>query len=355
MLLFLFFLLHLLLLFLAPHLIPYLGFFPYADEITKFNLPQFLHPLANFDGIHYLLIATRGYAHYEQAFFPLYPFLIRLFSFLNPFLVALLLSSLSFFIASRFFPFSRRAFLFFLAFPASFFFLTVYTESLFFLLFSLTLYFLDKRRYFLVFIFSLLASFTRLIGLFLFIPILFHFLQKRPLRPAALITLAPFLGLGLYCLYLFHTTGDPLFFFHSQPAFGANRSTSLILFPQVIFRYLKIIFLAAPDFKYFIAVFELLTFLFFFTVLSLDLKKHLSSRNFLSPSFSLLLFSFAVLLLPTLTGTFSSLPRYVLFCPSVFIYLANLPRKAIQNLILLVFSLLHLLAFSFFIQGYFIS
>src|SRR3989344_1707248 len=85
--------------YLSPFFIPYLGFFPYKEVAAQYNLPHFLTALANFDGAHYLLIAKNGYAQYQQAFFPLYPLLIRWLSplFLNNHLVTgLLISNLSF-------------------------------------------------------------------------------------------------------------------------------------------------------------------------------------------------------------------------------------------------------------------
>src|SRR3989344_1173973 len=80
--------------YLAPFFIPYLGFFPYKELALNYNLPEFLTALANFDGAHYLLIAQ-----YQQAFFPLYPLLIRWLSpifFNNHLLTALIISNISF-------------------------------------------------------------------------------------------------------------------------------------------------------------------------------------------------------------------------------------------------------------------
>lgn len=39
--------------------------------------PKWLWSRANFDGIHYLDIAQKGYGIYQQAFFPFYPQLVR--------------------------------------------------------------------------------------------------------------------------------------------------------------------------------------------------------------------------------------------------------------------------------------
>ena len=66
---------------LSQKVIPYLGFFPYKDRLPGYNLPSWLSSLANFDGIYYISIARHGYSQYEQAFFPLYPMLIK---FLTP-------------------------------------------------------------------------------------------------------------------------------------------------------------------------------------------------------------------------------------------------------------------------------
>src|SRR5690348_10341037 len=81
--------------------------FPFKWHITAaFYTPQFLLPLANFDGVHYLTIARYGYHMYEQAFFPLYPLLILLFFKLFPlryFFWGFWISNVSFFIGLVFF------------------------------------------------------------------------------------------------------------------------------------------------------------------------------------------------------------------------------------------------------------
>src|SRR3989338_9815017 len=98
--------------YLSQFFIPYLGFFPYKEIAENYNLPKFLTAFANFDRAHYLLIAKNGYAQYQQAFFPLYPLLIRWLSslFLNNHLVTgLLISNLSFLVGL--FIFSKYLFL----------------------------------------------------------------------------------------------------------------------------------------------------------------------------------------------------------------------------------------------------
>ena len=344
--------------YLAPFFISYLGFFPYKELLADFNLPHWLNSLANFDGIHYLLIARQGYSQWEQAFFPLYPLLIKLLTFVvnNGLIVSLLISNIAFliglFILSRLID-KKHAFwflVFILVFPTSFFFGAVYTEGLFFLLFVSTLYFLKKQKYLLTSLVVTLASLTKLIGVFLIIPIFFHWIKKR--KSFATIA-APLVGLGIYCIYLFKTTGDPFFFLTSQPIFGANRSTSLIFLPQVVWRYIKIFITAAHNFQYFISLLEFSIFMLVFVILAFDLLKNFKIRNV--ERLSLNLFSFANLILPTLTGTSSSVPRYALFSLSFFLYLAEIRNKWAKMIIALVFLILHVVLLGFFSQGYFIS
>ncbi len=374
---------------LLPHFIPYLGFFPYGQILTQFQLPYFVSSLANFDGVHYILIARNGYVQYEQAFFPFYPLLIRLISPLlgkNHLLTGLLISILFFFAAlmilSRYFRliglkspslkysiFNEKlkvqipnyifwTIIFLLIFPGSFFFSAVYTEGLFLFLMITTLYFLEKKQYQLAIVFGFLSSLTRITGLLLTIPIALKLInevkKKHIINCRLLITFfSPLLGLSTYCLYLWRTTGDPLYFFHSLPAFGAQRSTTFIVLPQVYYRYLKIILTATPNFQYFISCLEVIIFSLVFFVLLKDLFS-LLKKNY-SPLLGLNLFSLANILLPTFTGSFSSIPRYSLMSLSFFIALARLKNSAVKIALALIFGIVNLILLGFFIQGYFVS
>ncbi|MBI5127220.1 hypothetical protein HZA76_02070 [Candidatus Roizmanbacteria bacterium] len=361
-------------LFLAPKVIPYLGFFPYGRELYDFGLPHLSSALANFDGIHYLLIAHRGnYVTWEQAYFPLYPLLMRFLTpvfFNNELITGMIISSVSFFIGLMIFlKLFRSKFwllIFLLVFPTSFFFSAIYTEGLFFLLLTLTLFFLKKENYQVVILLAILSALTKLVGVFLIIPIIFHLVGKPQFRRELkwknlILVLSPFIGLGIYCLYLIKTTGNPLMFITSQPVFGANRSTNLIFLPQVIWRYLKIFITASHTWQYYVSIFEFLVFGFVLTILIIDLFKHLKfTENFKLKienydRLGLNIFSFANILLPTLTGTLSSVPRYALFSLSLFIFLSEIRNKWIKIVIAVVFLAFHIFALGFFGQGYFIS
>lgn len=394
-------------------IIPYLGFFPYKEIFLDYKLPNFITNFANFDGAQYLIIIREGYNQFTQAYFPLYPLLVKFISpvFLNNHLLTgLLLSNLCILIGLLFFwkYLTLRArkispiqiIIFLLLFPTSFFFGALYTEGLFFLLMVLVLWGLQNKKYRLVAIAGFLAALTRFVGVFLIIPIGFHFLRLHTPVPSPssaqlsfgraqqegkkkniqlilnlkfkisnflrLLTtnyylLTPILGLLTYMAYLWKTTGDPLFFFNTQPVFGANRSTQLIFLPQVYYRYFKIFLTAAPDFQYFISMFEFIIFSFCLIILVISLVD--SWRKFKGKSFclwlstenGLLLFSFINLLLPTFTGTFSSIPRYALMSLSVFIYLGRIKRGWIKIIIGCIFGILHILCLGFFIQGYFVG
>lgn len=386
----------------AQQIIPYLGFFPYTNILELTGLPRFLYSFANFDGVHYMVIASQGYQQHEQAFFPLYPILVNLASHLftgvnsKYFFGGLLVSQVCFVGAcllfmrflKQYLPDLHKAWwvlVFLLAYPTSFYFGIVYTESLFFLLFAAALVFLQKKQYGPLIIVVYLAALTRLIGLFLIIPIgtmifveIFHDMygKKKELSVNALwlallrtvktiattpilllAVLAPVLGFGTYSLYLWVTYGDPLLFFNVQPVFGANRSTELIILPQVLYRYIKIFITAAWNYQYFVAVLEFSMYLMVMSFLLWD-AWHIWKNKWqkeIGIRLGLNIFSFVNMVLPTLTGTLSSTPRYGLFSLSIFLILAQIQSKWIKIAIAIVFGLAHIALFALFIQGYFIS
>ncbi|MCX6732102.1 MAG: hypothetical protein NTV98_01005 [Candidatus Roizmanbacteria bacterium] len=255
-----------------------------------------------------------------------------------------------------------------LSFPTAFFFGVVYTEGLFFMFFILSLYFLEKKRYGYAGLFAALSSATRLIGIFLIIPFFFSLLKEHKITFTYLFTTikkhlfllcSPLIGLITYMYYLLITTHDPLFFFHSQPIFGANRSTKLIVLPQVYYRYIRIALTATHDFRWYISLGEMTIFTLVFVVLIFDLvyviKQVLRAQTKNYYLLGLNIFSFANLVLPTLTGTFSSIPRYSLFSLSFFLYLGQMKFFKLKIGVFLLFITLQIILLSLFIQGYFIG
>lgn len=313
---------------------------------------------SNFDGIHYLSIAHFGYSLFQQAFFPLYPLLIRLASLMvniPAYLLALTISHITFFIGLVFFYKLYRnkwAVILLLLFPTSFYFASIYTESLFFCLAVGTFYAAKCNQWKLVGVFGALASLTRLFGIFLFPLLLLEYWSKLRLiqnrKNLFWLFLIP-LGLLTYMIYLNGLTGDPLAFFHVQTAFGSERSVNkFILLPQVVWRYLKIFitydFFA---FTYYVAIFEFIVLLFMTVALFIGWKSRFSRSQ--------IFYSLIVLMIPTLTGTLSSLPRYALSAFPLFFILGNIHNTYIKIIIAVIFSFGLFWAASAFLQGYFVS
>jgi len=358
---------HLVISFFIDKIIPYQGFFAYPETLKTFGFPKFIYSFANFDGVYYLKIAKDGYQQFEQAFFPLYPLLIKLFTFLtqNYLISGLLISNICFIFGLFLFQKylkkinqdSLWVFVFLLLFPTSFFFITVYTESLFFVFLILFFYFFSQKKYLLASFFGFFASLTRINGVLLTIPFLILIYKKMKDKKISLTLflypLITVLGLAFYMLYLLKTTGDPILFLNSQKVFGANRSTNLIFLPQIYFRYFKIFFTASFNFQYFVAGLEFFIFNLVFLVLVFDFLNALKEKN--QNLLALNLFSVANLILPTLTGTFSSITRYSLLSLSFFLFVSKIKSKAVKIILSIIFSTLHLILFGFYLQGYFIG
>ncbi|MDP3974531.1 MAG: mannosyltransferase family protein, partial [bacterium] len=345
--------------FFAPQFIPYLGFFSYQKDLAAVNLPQFIKSFANFDGLFYLRIAEKGYSQFEHAFFPLYPLLIKYMSYIfnNKLIIGLLISNISFIFALFFLKkylndlfkdnkLSNWIITLLFVFPTSFFFGSLYTESLFLLFTVLTFYSLHKKHFFIASIFSILSSLTRFVGVFLFVPILIYVICENwktifKKIKAVLYVISPFIGLGIYSTFLYFTTGNFIEFFTSQEAFSAGRSTKIILFPQVIYRYIKIFITADYNFQYFISSIEFLIFILFFLVISIQLYLIIKKKNKNIALLSLTIFSLINIILPTFTGTFLSIPRFALLSLSFFIFIGLLKSNFIKTLIALIFLILH--------------
>jgi len=356
---------------ISPLAIPQFGArFPYFQErLITSGFPHFIWSFGNFDGVHYLGIAKDGYAYqFTQVFFPLYPVLIRLASYItlgNFLLSGLLISNAAFlFGLIIFFKFVREIYsqkialwscLFLLTFPTSYYFGAIYTEGLFFLLVISAFYLFYKKRILLASIIGSFASLARLTGLFL-APSL---ALKRDFKSLIPILIIP-VGFLIYVLYLKIEFNNPLYFLSAQSIFGQERLTNgVVLLPQVFWRYLKI--LATTHGLIFAnAAFELLSTVFALTLLLIAYKQSFSTnkRSFSSNKkikIEWLVFSLIAILVPTLTGTLASMPRYILVAFPIYIILAQLKNLKIKVLILTVSTILLFVATTLFAQGYWVA
>lgn len=327
----------------------------------------FLGPVrwANMDGVHYLSIAKNGYFTYQQAFFPLYPNLIRWVSRvagISDVTAALAISHIAFLAGLILFydlarSINRRyavwSIVFLLLFPTSFFFASIYTESLFFFLSVACLVAARRKLWWVAGVAGMLASNTRLFGIFLFPVVIWEYLKApartRRWQDIVAICLVP-VGLAMYMWYLAGSIGDPLAFFHAQPAFGAGRSGStLVTLPQVLWRYMRIFTtVSPPSFTYGISVFEVVTFISGILVIWAGLQKRVLTVAYI-------VYCLAILITPTLTGTLSSLPRYILSAFPLFIVMGNMHNTKIKVAIVVVFVLGLIIFTAAYLQGYFVA
>lgn len=353
--------------------------FPYYDELLPtFSMPRWIFSFANFDGVHYLTIANKGYKGAEliQAFFPVYPLLTRLLNFLvNNFLISgLLIANFSFIVCLYFgYKLTKLDFgtktanwwlLILLTFPTSFYFGALYSESLFLAITFACLWYIRHEKNTISSILNGLLSGVRVLGVVLLPTLYLEWIKKQPnFNKLSIIEkikkmwffIFSFFGLIVFMFYLQKNYNDFLYFFHVQAEFGAGRQESIILLPQVIFRYIKILITVHPiNWKYFSYVQDLVMSLLSLAIMAFWFLQKNKDKFRLS----YLCYAIPVLIVPTLTGTFSSMPRYVLICFPIFMWLAEKLKKAnyLMRIIYFIVSIMLLIInTTLFIQGYWVA
>jgi hypothetical protein len=164
-----------------------LGLNPVSSRVQQLLLEVW----QRWDALHYQRIAAQGYTDNASSVFPpLFPAITRSLSAAlggNHLLAALVISNLSFFVALVCFykltlldcdeDVARRATIYLSIFPTAFFFLAPYSESLFFLLVMLFFHATQKRRWAAASVAAGLASFTRIQGLVLIVPLSYEWLR----------------------------------------------------------------------------------------------------------------------------------------------------------------------------------
>src|SRR4030042_402740 len=325
----------------------------------------------NFDGEHYMSIARSGYLPLTYFYFPLYPFIVRVFSL--PFHLSFHATAVVGVVMSNIFliisllglwkllslDYSKNivqiALILLLLFPTSFYLGSFYTESLFLAIIVWSFYFARKKKWILMGILAGLSSATRIVGLALIPAFFFEIYQnynKRFTRASILgLILAP-VGIIVYMVYLKIVSGDFLEFFNNVGIFGEQRQAALILLPQVFYRYIFKI-LPAINYNYLPVVFS--TYMEFVTGLLFILLVILS---FIKLRLSYAVYLFFGYIIPTFAGSFSSIPRYVLILFPGFllaaIYISKYP-KSIRITILTFLFIGLAIASMLFIRGYWIA
>jgi Gpi18-like mannosyltransferase len=295
------------------------------------------------DAVHYIDIATRGYQGTDMAFFPLYPFLIRVVGALagNHLIAGLLISNASFFFGLLFLyklleheydrTVARRAIFYVSIFPSAVFFSAVYTESLFFMLTVASFYYMRSHRWWMAGAIGFFAALTRVEGILLVVPFVMEWYAQYRSSPArgafnlAAAVLVP-LGLAVYMAYLWVLRADPLYFSHVQIHWNRH-----LAFPwvSVINAFHKIAHATTGQ------VFANESLEIAFTILMIAVL--IGGWNRLRPSYIAYLALSVVV--PMCTSSLMSMPRFALVLFPMFAILARWGERPWVNNVILAFSL----------------
>lgn len=266
--------------FLSWRMLLYLG--AYVGSIIAAKNPDFAFPnplsskweflfgsWVHWDAAWYLSIIERGYSYSgpgvqaNVAFFPLYPLVVRAASCLlgwmgdsrrvaiaSGIVISNLFALLALVMLYRLTKYELdrlgnehsehlafRAALYFIFFPTSVFFSSLYAEGLFLFLLIASFYCLRRGKLLLGGIFGGAASLCRINGLILLVPFALEYYQRwrfRLRKEALSLLLIPF-GIAFYCCFLYVRFGEPLAFLRVQSAPGWHGTIPVFPF----FRSLK--------------------------------------------------------------------------------------------------------------------
>jgi len=354
--------------------------FTFFTHHTPNHLSELTNSWANFDGIHYLTIAGEGYSN-QARFMPFYPILISILNravnantYSSTQLLTAQLISNSAMILSLIFLYKllildhskktvQKSILYLALFPSAFFLSAVYSESTFLLLTVLAFYFARQKQWGKVGLVTALSLITRLTGLATLTAVTFefiyqnkhHFLAKISLKQkfnkikhfwSLLLTPIPLI---IYSYYNHLKWGSWLYFIQAHGELGNSRSTGTLIFPlQTIYRYIKIFLSLSPkQYELWLSWIELGVFIFAVWLTFIAWKKKIR------PSY--LVFTITALLIPSFSGTFSGLPRYILVIFPLFLALALIKNRTVHYLYLVITIPLLILFLTLFSKGYFIA
>lgn len=347
--------------------------FHFPDNETKM-----IAHLKTWDAQHYLFLAEKGYEKGRESnrFFPLYPILIKIFSFVfqSKLLTAHLLS-LALTIGSaillhklvKLLSFTSKTYwlslFLLLSFPTAFFLHLPYSESLFLFICLCYFYAYEKKNNLLQFLTAFLLPLTRPTGILIMLPVLvsvskglrnkkvisiptFNMPIKIPFTYLYLMTLAPLIGIA--CYFLFHKIVTGNFF---TGIIGINSVSTWnainVLDPGSLIRNLLSTNLVLHGFQN-----SILDRIFFvlFLVISFLIYKKLPKNYFF--------FSLVLGLVPLL-GSFTSYMRYILPIFPIYIVMSLLIQetksKALQYTVLVSFISIQVILYTLHILNYWVS
>ncbi len=232
--------------------------FSFKYYIGNVHLPEIISSKARFfqtwDAQQYLLISRYGYTADPMAdvCYPLWPFCIRLFSYVtggnhllsglilaNLFSIAALVMLHGYLSRSDGSETADRTVMLMLAFPGALFLLFPYSEPLFLLLSVGMFILLSRNDYLKAGIVSFFAALTRPVGVLWIVPFALHILRNR--KPSALAyTSLTLLGYASYFAVMYFSTGNALAGFASQDRFLAHASIGKLFDPIGFIRMLSV-------------------------------------------------------------------------------------------------------------------
>ncbi len=319
-----------------------------AYLLVRYSFPDsFISVWNTWDTRHYLKIAQYGYSGITIAFFPLYPFLIKVLTFVlqNYLLSALIISNVAYIFAAYYLyklvllDFDKedalRSVIYFSVFPTAYFLHAAYTESLFLALTIASFYYARKERWAVSGVLGMLAAMTRVTGIILLPVLIFEYLyqkqfKKENIRKDILWIFVIGLGFVVYLSLNYITAGDPLKFLEIQ----AENWNMNLAFPTKGFftAWARGSLCGSGPFGCIQLGWTQITF----ALLSLILIIYSFSRV----RFSYSLYALATWLIITSTSVWQSIPRFTLTLFPIFIILAILGRKKEINYLIIFLSLI---------------
>lgn len=312
---------------------------------------------ARWDSAWYLDIAQNGYSLeynqwglYNVVFFPLYPFLIKIISFLaaGNFILSGWILSVIFLLLALFYLFKLvKEFhpeinpylpvIFLLIFPTAFFLNVVYAESLFLFLSLAAFYYGLKKNFILAGIFGFFASLARITGILLFIPLIWEYFKNHNFKLKSVFNLKILpiflIPLGTFGFFLYHyfKFGNFFLFFEIQKNWGRaftiqKEHFDLFSNPAIINFSLDAFF----------TLFAIATALFVF-------KK-------LRPSYGS--YMLATIAIALSTGTLMSIGRYILVLFPIFILGASIKNQYLKQIWILISILFLAMNITLFVNNY---
>ena len=206
----------------------------YTQTYHAFNANLWLDWWRNWDSFYYLDIARDGYGlDNRAAFYPLFPLLIKVFSYIFGFKIgALVVNFLALWGALIGFyklikldfksSLAWRALSYLLIFPTAIFLNAYYTETIFLCLAIWIFYLVRNKKWYLAATLGFFIGLARIEGQIFLLLMVYEYLRTIDFKLAQIdwkkiiLFFSPLLGLGCYALFLYFKLGDPWFFIKIQ-------------------------------------------------------------------------------------------------------------------------------------------